>query len=447
MNEQALLYTVRFMLAPITVWLFYICGIGCRSRRRALALFAGFCAYLAITSYLLICAIGFYPFSRISVFLTFLPTVIIIPLAISKDRVPQSLFMLITAQNVVLLVTLTANLVRSLLDLDLTSTIALIVAISVPLLILALKRFAAPLRYVAAHVRGHWLAMNAMPLLICALTIALSVYGEVRFHDEPFLATGVSVAFEALYLFFILMLYRNLRDIDELSARLRTEDLVRVQVLAMEKQLQLLDDQERLARIEAHDRRHVDRMLAELISQGETARALEVLGAREQPQRLPRYCLNATINAVVAFYAAQFAEEDIAFEVRLDIPAELACDSIELSIVVSNLLENALHACERVAEETNTAADAAATAADSAVTADSAVVPWARFTAAQGERLMMQIENAAPLPVAFDEEGLPVSPEEGHGIGTRSVVAFAQRTGALVDYRWEDSIFRVRLIV
>ena len=41
----------------------------------------------------------------------------------------------------------------------------------------------------------------------------------------------------------------------------------------------------------------------------------------------------------------------------------------------------------------------------------------------------------------------PAASREGHGLGTKSVAAFAEKYGASVDYRLENGLFRVRLLI
>ena len=49
--------------------------------------------------------------------------------------------------------------------------------------------------------------------------------------------------------------------------------------------------------------------------------------------------------------------------------------------------------------------------------------------------------------VLRDREGLPVTYEAGHGIGTRSIVAFAEKFHALCHFHAENGCFKVQLAV
>ena len=134
---------------------------------------------------------------------------------------------------------------------------------------------------------------------------------------------------------------------------------------------------------------------------------------------------------MVAFHAKEIEDRGIRFEANLDIPEKLACDQTDLAIVISNLLENSLNASEAIPRDIAGGEEAR----------------FIRFSAQSDNRLLMSIENPVRGTVEFDGEGNPLPKVEGHGLGTRSVLAFAERNHALVDYRIRDDVFIVRIIV
>jgi hypothetical protein len=116
----------------------------------------------------------------------------------------------------------------------------------------------------------------------------------------------------------------------------------------------------------------------------------------------------------------------LAAEVELDIPRDLTLDSLELSMVVSNLLENAIQACGRLANSAK---------------------PYLRFTCRSVGRLLLEMENPCAEEASLDESGYPVTCEESHGIGSKSVIAFAKKYDGELIYKVEEGFFRVRLLV
>ena len=95
-------------------------------------------------------------------------------------------------------------------------------------------------------------------------------------------------------------------------------------------------------------------------------------------------------------------------------------------MVVSNLMENAIQACGRLPQDK---------------------APWLRFTCRSVGRLLMEMENPCAEGTVLDEGGYPVAREKGHGIGSRSLIAFAKRYDGELIYQVENGVFRVRLLV
>ena len=58
---------------------------------------------------------------------------------------------------------------------------------------------------------------------------------------------------------------------------------------------------------------------------------------------------------------------------------------------------------------------------------------------------MLQISNSFPGAVEFDSNGLPISHEEGHGFGTRSIAAFCEKYGAFYEFKAVGDTFYLRI--
>jgi len=57
------------------------------------------------------------------------------------------------------------------------------------------------------------------------------------------------------------------------------------------------------------------------------------------------------------------------------------------------------------------------------------------------------MENPCAVDAVLDEDGYPVARGEGHGIGSKSVIAFVKKYDGEMMYKIENGIFRVRLLV
>ena len=89
-------------------------------------------------------------------------------------------------------------------------------------------------------------------------------------------------------------------------------------------------------------------------------------------------------------------------------------------------MENATQACECLSENQT---------------------PYLRFTCRSVGRLLLEIENSCARDTTLDKNGYPVAHGDGHGVGSRSVIAFAKKYDGELIYKIENGVFRVRLLV
>lgn len=64
-----------------------------------------------------------------------------------------------------------------------------------------------------------------------------------------------------------------------------------------------------------------------------------------------RYCKNETLNSVISIYKTRFLERNINFLPEICVQKDLPCPDLSLCTILSNALENALHALEHTSGE------------------------------------------------------------------------------------------------
>lgn len=137
---------------------------------------------------------------------------------------------------------------------------------------------------------------------------------------------------------------------------------------------------------------------------------IEELGEEFNSTKLPQYCRNPLINAALTVYLSRAREEGIPTTVSVDLPQDLICSG-DLSIVLSNLVENALIASEKQPEDRRN------------ITV---------LALRHGDMLNILVKNMFDAPVQLGEDGLPVTHVKGHGIGMKSLARFREKYGASV---------------
>lgn len=139
------------------------------------------------------------------------------------------------------------------------------------------------------------------------------------------------------------------------------------------------------------------------------------------PDTLEIYCRNNVVNAVVCYYASQARDQKIRFDAKVDYPKDCSVSATDITVLLGNLLENAVEACIR---ETNGQ-------------------PYVRLRVTQrgNAALLILADNPCTLPVCF-EGGLPLSSKrKGIGIGASSIQEIADRYDGEAKFEQKDGIF------
>ena len=210
------------------------------------------------------------------------------------------------------------------------------------------------------------------------------------------------------------------------NARLRQEN----QFLSMQQQryenLKAAIEEARQAR---HDMRHQLNQISALAESGD----LEGLNAylAKTVSRIPNldmnFCENRAADSVVGYYCALAKREDIPFRAQLDLPQALPVDEIDMCLVLSNLLENALEASLRTA------------------TARRQIEITAYVHA---ERLLLiEVENTFDGKIREKDGVFRSSKRNGNGIGIQSVHHIAEKTGGASTFSYQNGVFSAKVML
>ena len=228
----------------------------------------------------------------------------------------------------------------------------------------------------------------------------------------------------SVFLFYFLLpyIYKTLREKMQMQT---AQNALRKQLTSTEEQLALLNETNMQMALYRHDMRHHLIVLDGLLEGGKTEQAQEfVKSAMTDLEALTpkRFCENETVNLLCASYDSKARRLGVQLEVRAQLPKEISLSDTELCSVVANGLENALQAASQPEVSQR----------------------WVKFLCeVKGSKLLIQIQNTYAGQVLI-RDGLPVSEEEGHGYGCRSIQSIAQRCGGLCSFSAKEGIFTFR---
>lgn len=130
------------------------------------------------------------------------------------------------------------------------------------------------------------------------------------------------------------------------------------------------------------------------------------------------YSANYAVDTIVGWYAEQAKSKKIKFDVDIKIPSKINISEPELCVVLGNLTENAVNACEKVTKTT----------------------PFIKIRGASPSEgtVIFTVDNSCkdlPEDFTFSEEN------SGSGLGLRSVYDIAQKYNGIADFKCKDNVF------
>lgn len=127
--------------------------------------------------------------------------------------------------------------------------------------------------------------------------------------------------------------------------------------------------------------------------------------------------------SLLVAYFQKAKDMGIQVETQLAIPDTLPVPAAELSAVFANALENMIHAVQSIPAEQRRIV----------------------CKCIDSPRLMMEFSNPCGEEVQLGTDGLPIVGGTEHGIGTRSITAFAEKNNEVYSFRIEDGWFKLQL--
>ena len=277
------------------------------------------------------------------------------------------------------------------------------------------------------HFAQTWYVFWVLPVVFILLNLFMIPRYPTTLQTGRVLQVyiGMSIALLFLMLFFNAIFLLMAISINR-NVRLQQEN----QLLSMQQQryesLKAAIEEARQAR---HDLRHQLCQLAALAEEGDLEKIKAYLsGAVSRiPSLEMHFCENRAADGVVGYYCALAKREQIPFSVQLDLPERLPVDEIDLCLVLSNLLENALEASLRTAPARRRI----------------------ELTAyLHGNSLaLIQVENTYDGVIREKDGVFLSSKRKGDGVGLQSVRHIAEKSGGVSTVTYQDGLFCAKVML
>lgn len=294
-------------------------------------------------------------------------------------------------------------------------------AVAIPSLCLFLKLFYMPVeKKMGAKECGYL----CIPLLIL-LIIFVIVFTFMDYADLMSEPTSLLLYFGLLLSAFVLYgvifrMYRLAYEQYEANEKyLQTKHQINIR----DEQYRRISENIENVRQQRHDMRHHMVLLCELLENGKSEKAIEYLKQyleHLETQRITKYCGNSVINLLASHYGDMAKERNIAFNAHIQVPNNLTIQDMDLSVLLGNLLENAVDAAQSAPE-------------------DKRIIKLNMICS--GKMLAITVDNGFDGRVEKNGEKYLSTKSEHRGLGLSSLADIAAKYGGGADFRSDGNIF------
>lgn len=271
-----------------------------------------------------------------------------------------------------------------------------------------------------------WRTLTFVPIGFTILLFLIGTYPD-HYMSSPAVPLYLYAVTTVMLLVYVIIFHSLLSQYN-LQLSEYTNGILLSQSESFQKQLEAINSTDEQIKILRHNMRYDYIVVSDMLMAGNTAGALEYLGSIGQKldeAKKVSYCSNSTANAILTYYIECAKSKGIVTEVHFSMPENIGIDIIDFTAAIANALDNAVNACAKVIGKQKRL----------------------RIRTTENKQYIVEIANSYEGMVSFDEDGLPVSKESGHGIGTRSISAFAQKNNAVLDYDITEEWFKLRIVL
>lgn len=393
--------------------------------KQIVSVFSLYLLYVAASSAAIIALSDYTFFSRIFVFTISAPA-IYLSFRLIGNQPSKIVFNYATQILLSLYITMSITLINTKIHGSEVTDFVIRLAAYCIIILVEYRFLRRPFIHIFYIIQKGWLILALIPCSLILLAVALASY-PVHFTENP---TGVIFIYllgaVSIIIYFSIFQYLSMQY--RFQTAKQNIELLEFQVENLKKKITQDTVATEQSRIDRHDIRHSFQIIAYLLENGNTSEALDYITKsinRFQAETSVSYCKDIVLNTTLSSYFAQAKKAGITLETHLSLSDTLPVDSGEFSIVIANALENAIKACCSFPKE------------ERIIT----------FRCIYKPKLMLEISNPCSDDVVFSQDGIPLSKEKEHGIGTRSIMAFCKKHNAFCSFSEENGHFTLKVVL
>ena len=265
-----------------------------------------------------------------------------------------------------------------------------------------------------------------LPTVYYLFDYSFTKLSDLLYSGNKVVNEFMGFAFCISYLAFLIVYFREYENKQEIK---RYSDLMEMQFLSIQKEVKQVKRSKQKLSILRHDMRHHLNIILTQLQNDNVEKAIdyiEAIGDFNDDTIIMTYCKNEIINSVISIYQTLFAEKEITLRCNISVgEGELPCPDMAIATILSNALENSMHALEEMDTEEK----------------------WVNLSICEKkDHLLLKVENPIVKVPRF-ADGVPISGKKGHGIGVKSIVHYVEQLNGQCHFSTTDHSFVLRIII
>lgn len=295
------------------------------------------------------------------------------------------------------------------------------------IMLLSLKVFRKPYFRMLSILDNGWGFLCSIPGLLSVI-IYLLLYYPTEFYSRPGSIPIIILVFSLMFAIYILF-YINFQNVAHYYQLKQDKNFMLLQTDLQKREYAAIMDKIDAIKIYRHDMRHHINAINAFLQDDNMDQARKYLSNLDRNLNetiIEKYCDNYCVNVILSSYIKKAKNEHIEVLSEVDIPEKTNIDNMELGSIFSNAIENAINACIKIGNP---------------MERKISVICREHYG-----QIYIQISNTFAGEITFNG-GYPVSDKKGHGFGTRSMAAIAEKHGGVFSFTAEGGIFRATVIL
>lgn len=297
--------------------------------------------------------------------------------------------------------------------------------VTLPLLLLLLHFIAPSVRSVSHYTTAKKCQFGLVPLLYYFYDYLTIFHTDLLTEKNPAVMEFMPFVCSVAYLIFVL----RISESERIRIRLeQTQNILNLQMTQAVREIMILRESQQKSRTFRHDLRHHMQYLLSCIENGRLEQAqtyIQETCSKIEAAKVTVFCENEAANLIFSAFSGRAEHCGITMNIKAAVPQNIPISENDWCVLLSNALENALHACQKLTQKG---------------------IP-ARIDVSAYEKngkLFLQIVNSCEENISFSHH-IPVSADPGHGIGVYSICTIVEHYGGIYSFSVQNGQFIFRM--